>query len=162
MDATTVWAAARNVPTVEDREHLVTLDLHGWWQVNPAFVPASLTPDAAEQYARDLRDAARLALRLNEEERRRRGQPVNAAISDEVREIIAAREWTPCEAAQAFEMAMPTLAAKLETRQPWSFTDLSRIGEAVNPVSPGEVVMFLYQAATGQLIEPIEWAPKAA
>lgn len=140
---------ARRVQTVDGACHVVSLDPRGCWRVIPAMSEQGLTAEAADEYSRDLRDAARLARHMNDVERRRRLQPINAAISDEVREIIASHEWTPSEAAAAFDMAAPTLSAKLEHRMQWSITDLAKIGEAVNPSSPGDVVMFLYQAATG-------------
>lgn len=149
MDDVEPYRSVRSVRTVDGSVHLIEASNGAQWCVAPAIVQHALDPDAAEQYARGLRDAARRARQLNEIERRRQVHPVNAAISDEVREFMAVRDWRPSDAAAAFGMATPTLFAKLECRQPWSLTDLAAIAAAVNPSNPAEIVLFLYGAATG-------------
>jgi hypothetical protein len=150
------------VITIEGVAHYVRR-CGGQWGVVPAMVLMPMTAEETEQYGRDLREASRLATHLNDVERRQTEHPGNAAVSDEVRELMASFGWTPTEAARRFGMRPSALSARLTCRAPWTIADLGRIVAGVDPVDPVDMVLRLYAIGTVGIVgDPQEWVLDAA
>ncbi len=102
--------------------HFIDND-RGEWKVWPGHVDNPISVAEANDYVRELRIALSAAKTLNQHKPKEIA-PSDVAIAAEVEALIADRDWTKDEAAEAFGMTHAKLTSRLAGRSGWTVTDL--------------------------------------
>ncbi len=109
--------------------HFIDND-RGEWKVWPGHVDNPITVAEANDYVRELRIALSAAKTLNQHKPREIA-PSDVAIAAEVEALIADREWTKDEAAEAFGMTPAKLTSRLAGRSGWTVNDLVALADGL-------------------------------